>query len=365
MQNHKITAYQNTSILVIISFIYQIVLLPVLLNEIDGPTGWMSMVLAAAIIFVIVSLFSKVQKRYPEKTVIDLCEAFMPRWISKLVGLYYIIFFILASSILVKDFGEQVNMFMLRQTPVNLVMIIILLTGCYAAHKGISTIARIAHLSILIALIPLLIVMGFSIMYSSFTNYMPIWPIDYRGISNSLPIAIISIMGFTVFSFSNAYVNDTKKNPYLNKWMVVISCLLFVVSYFLIIFKFGVSEAKRILWPFMSILKFMNIPGSFIENNEALGLSLDMVCAFAALATILYFTNLSMQKTFDTEQNGYFIFIQIPIIYIIACLLPNMGELFRYIKTPLYVFCAINIIILILLIILNALNTKDKREVTK
>jgi len=123
-------------------------------------------------------------------------------------------------------------------------------------------------------------------------------------------------------------------------------------------FKFGEGEAKRVLWPFVTILKFFSVPGTFLENTEAVGISLNIICAFVCLSIILYFTDLSLQKTLRTVDNGYFIFIQTPIIYIVACLLPGINIVIRYIKIPIYVFLVVNLLIILLLIAIDKKRSK-------
>ena len=354
----KITAYQNTSMLILSSFIYQIMLLPLLIESTKGPTAWISVLAAAGVAIMFTKPIIKLQSNHPSKTLLDICAEFMPKFMVKLIGAFYIAFFILAGSILLKDFSEQVKMFMLFRTPNNLIILIILITSSYATQKGINTIAQVAHITVIIALIPLIFVTIFSTAYSNFSNIFPIFPPDVKGIIKGIPYAAVGFFGFTIMLFSNPYVRDHKKNLGENRKFLIVSSLIQVLCFFLVIFKFGQVEAKRLMWPFVSILKFLNLPGAFLENTEAVGISLNIVCAFVCLSIILYFTNLSLQKTLRTSDNGYFIFIQTPIIYILACLLPGMNIVIRYIKIPVYIFLTVNALIILLLIVADRKRSK-------
>lgn len=354
----KITSYQNTSMLILSSFIYQIMLLPLLVTSTNGPTAWISIVVALGIALVFTKPVISLQANHPDKTLLDICADFMPKFMVKIIGAFYITFFILASSILLKDFSEQVKMFMLFRTPNNVIILIILLTSSYATQKGINTIAQIAHITVIIALIPLLIVTIFSTAYSNLSNIFPIFPLDINGIVMGVPYALVGFFGFTILLFSNPYVKEHKKNLNENRKFLITSSLIYILCFFLIMFKFGQGEARRLMWPFVSILKFLNLPGSFLENTEAVGISLNIICAFVCLSIILYFTDLSLQKTLRTVDNGYFIFIQTPIIYILACLLPGMNIVFKYIKIPIYVFLIVNLLIILLLIAIDKKRSK-------
>jgi spore germination protein (amino acid permease) len=358
----KITAQQNTSMLILLSFIYQIMLLPILISGIDGPTAWISIVIAMLTALIFIKPIIRLQENHPNKTLLDICADYMPKTLVTIIGVLYISFFILASSILLKDFSEQVKMFMLFRTPSNIIILIILLTSSYATQKGINTVAQIAHITVVIAMIPLVAVTALSTSYSSISNILPIFPLDIKGILKVVPYALIGFFGFIIILFSNPYVEEHKKNLRENKKFLLTSAFIYILCFFLVMFKFGQEEAKRLVWPFLSILKFLNVPGSFIENMEAVGISLSIICAFISLSIILYFTNLSLQKTLGTVDNGYYIYIQTPIIYMAACLLPGMNVIIKYIKIPIYVFLLINAIVLFVLIVIDKRRKKAINE---
>jgi spore germination protein (amino acid permease) len=358
----KITAPQNTSMLILLSFIYQIMLLPILISNVEGPTAWISIVIAMLIALIFVKPIIQLQENHPDKTLLDICSDYMPKILVKIIGFIYIAFFIFASSILLKDFSEQVKMFMLFRTPSNIIILIILLTSSYATQKGINTVAQIAHITVIIAMIPLILVTALSSSYSSISNIFPIFPLDIKGILYTVPIALIGFFGFVVLLFSNQYVEKHRENLKENKKYLYVSTSIYVLCFFLVMFKFGQEEAKRLVWPFLSILKFLNIPGSFIESTEAVGISLSVVCAFISLSIILFFTNLSLQKTLRTEDNGYFIYIQTPIIYMATSLLPGINIIINYIKIPIYVFLVFNAIVLLSLIIIEKWRKKANEK---
>jgi hypothetical protein len=69
-----------------------------------------------------------------------------------------------------------------------------------------------------------------------------------------------------------------------------------------------------------------------------------------------------LQKTLKTVDNGYFIYIQTPIMYMAACLLPGMNLVIKYIKIPIYVFLVINTLVLLMLIIIEKRRKKAVNE---
>ncbi len=345
-----ITPYQNVSILLLVSFAFQTLMMPIILSEVDGPVGWISIIIGAVILIFTIKPINKIMDDYKEDTIVGISSHLLPKYISKSIGAYYIILFIVANSLLMKDFAEQIKLLMLFKTPISFIIITILLTASYAAKKGIQTISEIAHITVLIALIPFLAVIVFSAYYSNYTNVFPIYPVDVEGVIKSVPNTLFGFFGYAILMFSNSHVSKTEKNMLLNKKFIIISMAIYIGCYILIIIKFGMEEAVNLVWPFLSVMKFVNIPGFFFESTEIVGMSFQIIVTFTCVCILMYFTNLAIQETLETKENGYFIFIQIPILYIMAAALPGMYMLYPYIKIPAYVFSGLNLLIPILII---------------
>jgi len=345
MFNQDITPYQNFSILVLVSFVLQSMLMPVLLTGVDGPEGWISVLIGAFLLFIAIKAVNKALKNHSEDTIISVSDKLFPKYISKLIGIYYILMFLTVNSLIMKDFAEQIKLMMMFRTPLSTIIITILLTAAYAAKKGIHTIAGITNIVFLTSFIPYLLIIVFSTYYADYSNIFPLYPPDTEGILRSVPNAALSFFGFSVLLFSNSRVSVKEKNLKTNQLYLMTSALLYLASYLLIIVKFGTKEAANLVWPFVSIMKFVNIPGFFFESTEIVGLCLQITLIFTSICTLAFFTNLAMQETFKTRENGYFIFIQIPILYLMAAGLPGMYMMFPYIQIPIYIISGMNLLI--------------------
>lgn len=110
-------------------------LMPVLLTGVDGPEGWISVLIAALILFFAIKAVNKAMKTYDEDTIISVSDKVFPKFISKLIGIYYIFMFLTVNSLIMKDFAEQVKLMMMFRTPLSTVIVAILLTAAYAAKK--------------------------------------------------------------------------------------------------------------------------------------------------------------------------------------------------------------------------------------
>lgn len=362
MFNQDITPYQNLSILILVSFAFQSILMPLLLSEIDGPVGWMTIIIAAVVLYLSLKPINKLLLKYKEDSFLSISNKIFPKLISRAIGIYYIIMFLIANSILMKDFAEQIKLMMLFRTPLGSIIIVILLTASYATKKGIKTIANISAITILIAFIPYIFIMIFSTYYADYSNVFPIYPADVEGVLKSVPGAILGFFGFTILLFSNSKVTVQENNRSINKKFILFSTVLYVACYLMIIVKFGIKESVHLVWPFISVMKYVNIPGFFFESTEIVGLCFQIIVTFSCICIIAYFTNIAMQETFKTREDGFFIYMQIPILYFMAAVLPGMYMMFPYIQWPIIILSGLNLFIPLIAVLVDAKFKKVKNN---
>jgi len=274
MFEQKITPYQNLSILILVSFAFQSILMPLLLSEIDGPVGWMTIIIAAFVLYFALKPINKMMLKYKDDSVLSIINKIFPKFLSRLTGIYYILMFLTANSILMKDFAEQIKLMMLFRTPLGTIIIVILLTASYATKKGIKTIANIASIALLTAFIPYLLIIIFSTYYADYTNVFPIYPFDINGVVRSVSGSVLGFFGFSILLFSNSMVTVQENNRFISRKFILISSILYIACYLLIIVKFGIKESVHLVWPFISVMKYVNIPGFFLKALKLL------VCAF-------------------------------------------------------------------------------------
>lgn len=361
MFDESITPYQNLTMLVLVSFAFQSMLMPLLLSEVDGPVGWITIIIAALLIYFAIRPINKILLKYHEDTIIGISDKILPGFFSNILKAYYILMLLTANSLLMKDFAEQIKLMMLFKTPLSSIVLVILLTVSYATKKGIKTIANISSVAVLIAFIPYILLIIFSTYYADYSNLFPLYPVDVEGVLKSVPGAILGFFGFSILLFSNCKVSMKEKNTIINKKFIITGTILYITSYILIIVKFGIKESVHLVWPFLSVMKFVNIPGFFFESTEIVGLGFQFIVTFSCICIIAYFTNLSMQETFKTEKNGFFVYIQLPILFVLSSILPGMYMMFPYVQWPILILSGINLLIPLLLALIDRYGTKTQR----
>lgn len=345
MIKNRISPYQNVTLLIIASFALQIISIPDFLIETQKTSGWITILIGGLIIGFVITIINKLQITYQHETIVNISDQLMPKKIAALIGLYYAAYYIFYTSYVLKEFIQVIKTFMLTKTPDSIIYLIFIVSAVYAARKGIETIARLSQIMIIISLIPYILLLISSISFTEYYNLLPIFSVKPVEIVKAVPYTFTGFFGFTILLFSNAFVTKQNQNLKTNKTYLKYGAFIYVIIYLIIIYTFGYDEAKQLIWPTVSIMKSVKLPGSFLENIEAISISLKIFNIFTFLSVVLYITGFVLKNTFNTNRSDYFLIILIPVIYLISKIMPVI-EIQKYsLKSFVYVINIISLLI--------------------
>src|SRR3954470_16231829 len=139
----EITTVQASMIL--ISTIIGVGVLPLPLFAVRGGDTGAPLVTLAGIILAAIGLFilTILGIRHPQKTIIMYGEDIVGKWIGRISSMIVILFFIILSALAAREFGEVVVSAVLRETPLEVTVIVMLLIACLSVRYNINTFAYI------------------------------------------------------------------------------------------------------------------------------------------------------------------------------------------------------------------------------
>ena len=74
MFDQGITPYQNLSMLILVSFAFQSMLMPLILSELDGPVGWITIIITAFLLYMAIKPINRLLLKYREDTIIGISD---------------------------------------------------------------------------------------------------------------------------------------------------------------------------------------------------------------------------------------------------------------------------------------------------
>ena len=325
--------------------------------------GWVVILGAGFISIILMSLINSVAIKYPGKSMVEFGRELVPTPVANIISLIYMVEFLIIGAVILKFFNEVMSVFLLSKTPYRVINITMLLLGIYMVRSGIEAMGRLFMISTMLLLIPTLII-GLSIMPDiNVENFFPILHTNPLIILKAMPKTISSFSGFQILFFITFFVKEDKKS--LKKYNII--AMIFVVVMYLFIYlgtlgKYGANKLEYQLWPVMSIMRSIQIPSAFLENIDAIVMSVWIVSVFTSLSIVLYGSSFIFSRVLKADEMKPFVIPAAIIIYMIAALPENVAEKIYYTEKVINFTSVITLITVpILYFIISKI--KEKRQV--
>jgi spore germination protein len=259
-----------------------VMVLPRVATELGGPGGWMVVLVQGIITTIALMASAKVCSRFPSASFVNLSKKVLGSFIGTLVSVIIAIYFTLVASFVSRGVSDIASTAVLPQTPLVVLIGLMLVVAAYAIYEGIEVLARTNTLLFVIKIGALLTVFFMSIPDVNLDNLLPLWD---RG---DLPWfeGVLSIhstfSGFFIFAFLYPNINNhenTVKMASLGLMLVVVSYVAVTVIATAI---FGCLEVSRANWPTLFVIREVPFP------MDAPFMMAWVISAFSVVAGSLY-----------------------------------------------------------------------------
>lgn len=313
---------------------------------------WLSPIWASFIGFLTVFIIDKLQKMYPNQTIIQYSGHIVGLWLGKLLGLFYIFLFILTTGQIVRIYAEFLSVAFFSYTPISIIIISMLFLCGLSILGGVEILGRSAQLFVPLFIIPIIILILILIPDYNTKN---IFPILENGLTPSLKGALLPIGWFSeifLITFLYPFLNDKKKGRKSGMITVTIITVFLVVSNLSIYFLYGQTAAQN-LFPLMNASRYISV-ADFFENLESVLMAVWILGSFVKISMFYYASVLTTAQWLQLSSYKPIIF---PIGFLIVEFsfwgFPNLMEVseFDLSATPFFLPIMFTLIPLFLLIV--------------
>ena len=230
------------------------------------------------------------------------------------IGVVFWLKLVFSAGFELRIFLEICRDIMLPNTPMCVVGAVMLVTCGYAAAKGFETRARVAEVLFALILLPILFFFIIAVSDADFSNLKPIFVNDVGAVVYGAARLGFILTGLECLLLVSPYTGaqplssdcpmvgmsprslDTPQNykrslPRAVAGAVTVAGLLLVGITMLTIASFGRGVADQ-PYPVLNMMDVVNLPGSFIERQEAVVFGFWLVTAFAFVNALLFFGGL-------------------------------------------------------------------------
>lgn len=314
-----------------------------------------------SIIAILISYFIyKLFKNFSGTDIIDVSEFLGGKVFRNIVGIIFISYFIISSSILLRNFCESLKIIYYPMTNIVFIVLMFIIALCIANRLEFSATLKTNTL-----IIPLVLISIIFLFFANMNKFTPerIFPLLGDGLYQTFGLGLINLSAFGGIAYLY-FLPPLLKEPKQMKKIYLISIgvsaiyLILCVSTLLFMFSFFI-EANEIT-PLYNATRYIEF-GSFFQRLESVFL-LIWILAFACYLSIA--TKFSMrifQKITKIENKKELIDIFGLLIFGIA-ILPKNYAISEKFETEIYPYLVLGIVFAFSLIILVIANLKKRKK---
>lgn len=302
-------------------------------------------------------------RRFSNQTIIQTSEEVLGK-AGKIIGSLYVWVFLHRTAIVLREFGEFLTAVPYPSTPIIVFIGSMAIISAYAVSKGLETIMRFSEVAFPLVIISITLVLILLTKDMDFQNLQPVFSEGFTPIL--LGSFIISSRTFEI-SFILMLIPFINRKKQVAKSLIIAFFIISLVVSLItiaIIAVFGVEQASRRVFAFLSLVRLISI-GDFFERIDALHIALWILGMFFKATIYYYMTLLSTSELFGFKDYRFLILpIGAMIVTLSIIQSNNIVDLENFTSYETYTWYNLFFMFLLPLLILIFSIVTEKREDT-
>lgn len=318
--NEKITTRQFQILILLETFGTGVIILPRRAAEYAAQDGWLIVAGLTALALLIGALLTSAARIFPSASFITYTRRILTRPVAYAAGICLLFKLLVGAGLELRLFADITRQTILKNTPMPAVCALMLLTAAYAAARGMETRARVGEILGYLVVLPLLLFFVIAFFDIDLSNLQPllITP-PGRIVSGTLRLGYI-FTGLESLLLVFPYLNHTREGRRSALRAIALGGLLIVLITLITIAKFGPDDLAAQPWPVLRMMDMLNIPGSFIERQDALVFSFWIISLFMVMNAALFYGAVLFKDLCRRGRHDVFTVISAVIVLGLACL---------------------------------------------
>lgn len=332
-------------------------------SSIVGTDAWIQTIIFGCISLLVLKIIWKVEEinNFTEFTV--LVKNNFGKFVGKLILIIFSALQVIAIALSMRIFVEVIKMYLLEKTPTEFILITTIFCGTYLIRGGARSLINFNEISLGVMFIPLFIVLALLIGVGDYTNILPVLHNDPINYLKAFKYIAFSFGGMEITFFIIPLIKEKSKAKKILTRSIIFITFIYTLITIMVIAVFTKNQTSELMWPTITMIKSIDIPGTFIERWEGIVMALWILFYFTTFINSYYFSCHVLKEIFHLGHAKVSTVIIVPFLYFIAMYPKNISELF-YLGDRVIPFIFIfNLVFLpIFLVVTGSFRTKNKKE---
>lgn len=331
IENGKISLLQFGIIVFMYTLGSAVLLVPSLLATIAKQDAWITILITVPVVLLLILIWTQLARMFPHESIIQYTEHILGKWLGKVVGLLYLIYFMFLSALVLRNVGGFITTHVLIETPMQFVHIIFMVAVVYGAYLGLEVLSRTSEIFFPWVLLIYFLASVLLIGNIDLARLLPILPDGWMPpIKAMYPLLGFPMSELVIFLLLIPFVNrQDKVRKYFNLFMMM-NIAFGAIIVLITISVLGADITARSTFAVFDVAKEIVI-GKFLSRVEIMVGGIWIMTIFVKLSFCFYVTNLAIAQFF--KMKSYRVTI-LPFAFIVVALsmivYKDTGEFFWF-----------------------------------
>ncbi|WP_134682587.1 GerAB/ArcD/ProY family transporter [Brevibacillus migulae] len=292
--------------------------------------AWITIILAGFVSLVSLWLILRTARIFPKDTLVEYNVKIFGRFCGFLFNLLFAEYFLLFTVTGIRTMAEVVRAEMLPFTPLEAIIIAMLITIFYAAWDGLMPIVRINESGQPITF--LLIILFFMIAYLEADWYEIRAPFaeGFLRVVQPIPDTTYSYLGFEILLLYYPFVLKKEKCFWNASTGIALSGAFYSFIVLGALLTLGPDVTMTQTYPVVTMAKMIEIVRQFVERAELLLIILWLPLAYTTHLVVFFSSAFTMNRMFPRISQRWWMGLSIPVIYVLTLIPDNLMEMERW-----------------------------------
>lgn len=295
-------------------------------------------IIAILITYFIYKLISK----FPGLDILDISDFLGGKILKSIVGIIFIAFFTISSSILLRSFCESLKIIYFPLTNIIYIILLFIIALCFSNRLGFTATLKTNAL-----ILPIVFVSIVFLLFTNIKNFKPqgIFPILGDGIFNTFGVGLLNLYSFGGIAYLY-FLPPLLKEPKNTKKIFLMStviCAIYIflcVSILLFMFSFFINTNEIV--PLYNATRYIEF-GDFFQRLESIFLLLWILAFACYLSICTKFNILIFRKITNIKAPEILVDIFAILTFAIA-VLPENSAVSQLFEKNIYPYLVLGII---------------------
>ncbi len=306
-------------------------------------------------------LISKLFKKFPGSDIIDVSEFLGGKVFKIIVGVIFISYFLVSSSILLRNFCESLKIIYYPMTNILFIIAMFVIAICTANRLDFN-----ASLKTNLLILPLVLASMIFLFFSNMNKFSPerIFPIFGDGLFDTFVLGlgnIASFGGVAFLYFLPPYMKQPEKLKKVSMISIGLSAIYLILCVATLLFMFSFFIDTNEITPLYNATRYIEF-GSFFQRLESVFL-LIWILAFACYLSIVIKFSMSIFKKLTNIETKKPLVDIFGLLILAITLLPKNYAISENFELKIYPCLVIGIVFFLggsILLLANLVKNKQK-----